>query len=75
MFVQYLSWMLIFMAVTLISIYWPRFGGGLHGIFALFAIWFFQAFSNAATFLIIIPLIGLGALYWFGHPQPRKVAV
>lgn len=74
MFVQYLSPMLIFMGVTLISIFWPRLGGGLHGLIALFAIWFFKAFSNAATFLIILPLIGLGAMYWFGHPQPRKLA-
>jgi len=75
MFVQYLSPMVIFMGVTLISIYWPRFGGSLHVIFALFAVWFFQAFSNAATFLFILPLIGMGALYWFGRPQPRKIAV
>jgi hypothetical protein len=75
MFVQYLSPMLIFMGVTLISIFWPRFGGGLHIIFALLAVWFFQAFSNAATFFIITPLIGLGLLYWFGRPQPRRIAV
>ncbi len=75
MFVQYLSPMLIFMGVTLISISWPRFGGGLHMILASLAVWFFQAFSNAATFLIITPLIGLGLLYWFGRPQPRKIAV
>lgn len=75
MFVQYLSPMLIFMAVTLISISWPRFGGGLHGLIALLVIWFFQAFSNAATFLIILPLFGLGAMYWFGRPQPRRTAV
>jgi hypothetical protein len=75
MFVQYLSPMLIFMSVTLVSLFWPRFGGGLHGLIALFAIWFFKAFSNAATFLIILPLIGLGAMYWFGHPQPRKWAI
>jgi hypothetical protein len=75
MFVQYLSPMLIFMGVTLISISWPRFGGGLHGLIALLAIWFFQAFSNAATFLIILPLIGLGAMYWFGRPQPKKWAL
>lgn len=74
MLVQYLSPMLIFMAVTLISIYWPRFGGGLHGLIALLAIWFFQAFSNTATFLIILPLIGLGAMYWFGRTQPKKWA-
>jgi len=75
MFVQYLSPMLIFMGVTLISIYWPRIGGGLHVIFALLAVWFFQAISNAATFLIITPLIGLGLLYWFGRPRPRHIAV
>jgi hypothetical protein len=74
MFVQYLSPMLIFMGVTLVSISWPRFGGALHWAIALLAIWFFQAFSNAATFLIIMPLVGLGALYWFGHPRPKRLA-
>jgi hypothetical protein len=74
MFVQYLSPMLIFMAVTLLSIFWHRFGGGLHVILALLGIWFFQAFSNAAMFLIILPLTGLGLLYWFGRLEPRKLA-
>ena len=74
MFVQYLSPMLIFMGATLVSIYWPRLGGSLHVIFALFMVWFFRAFSNAATFFIIIPLAIFGVLYWFGRPQPRKVA-
>ena len=75
MFAQYLSPMLIFMGVTLISIFWPRFGGGLHVVVALFAVWFFQAFTNPVMFLLIAPLIGLGALYWYGRPQPRKLAV
>jgi hypothetical protein len=26
-------------------------------------------------FLLIAPLVGLGALYWFGRPQPRKLAL
>ena len=75
MFVQYLSPMLIFLGVTLISISWPRFGGGVHVILALLAAWFFQALTNAATFLLIVPLIGLGVLHWLGRPQPRKLAV
>ncbi len=75
MFVQYLSPMLLFMGVTLVSIYWPRIGSVLHVIIAILASWFFKAFSNAATFLLILPLVGLGALYWFGRPQPRKLAV
>jgi len=74
MIAQYLSPMFIFMGVTLISIYWHRIGGAFHAILALLAIGFFNAFSKAATFLIIIPFIGLGMLYWFGHPQPRKLA-
>jgi hypothetical protein len=75
MVVQYLGPMLIFMGVTLISIRWPRVGGGLHAISALLAVWFFQAFSNAATFLLILPLIGIGVLYWVGRPRPRRLAV
>jgi len=75
MFAQYISPMLIFMILTLVSILWPRFGGGLHIFFALLAIWFFNAFSNAATFLIIIPLIGLGLLYWNGRLEPKRLAV
>ena len=74
MFTQYLSPMLIFMIVTLVSIFWQRFGG-LHIFFALLAIWFFNAFSNAATFLIILPLIGLGLLYWNGRLEPKRLAV
>ncbi|MCG3210697.1 MAG: hypothetical protein FOGNACKC_04328 [Anaerolineae bacterium] len=71
---QYLSPMLIFMSATLIAIAWPRFGGILHIILAVLVVWFFQAFSNAATFFIILPLLGLGLLYWVGRPQPRRVA-
>jgi hypothetical protein len=75
MFAQYLSPMLIFFGVTLISIFWHRLGGGLHVILAFLAVWFFKAFNNAATFLIILPLIGMGALYWFGHPRPHKILI
>lgn len=75
MFIQYLSPMLIFMGVTLISITWPRFGGGLHIVIAFFAALFFNAFTNTVILLIIAPLIGIGLLYWFGRPNPRKLAV
>ena len=75
MFVQYLSPMLIFMGVTLVSIYWPRFGGGLHVIFALLAVWFFQRFPTQPRFCSLCHCSGLGVLYWFGRPQPRKIAI
>jgi hypothetical protein len=67
--------MLIFMAATLVSISWPRLGGGLHAILALLAAWFFGAFTNPIALFFTLPLVGIGALYWFGRPQPRKVAV
>jgi hypothetical protein len=31
--------------------------------------------TNTVTFFLMVPLIGLGVLYWFGRPQPRKIAV
>ena len=74
MFAQYLSPMLIFVAITLVSIFLPRIGSGLHVILALFMIWFFNAASNAATLLIILPLLGIGILYWFSRIQSPKLA-
>jgi hypothetical protein len=75
MLVQYLSPMLVFMALTLISISWPRIGGALHVFFAVLVAWFFGAFTNAVTLLLVAPLVAIGALYWFGRPQPRKIAL
>jgi hypothetical protein len=74
MLVQYLSPMLLFMCVTLVSIFWPRAGAGLHGVLALGVAWFFEGLTNPVTLLLSLPLIGLGALYWYGRPQPRKLA-
>jgi hypothetical protein len=74
MFIQYLSPMLIFMGASLVSIYWPRLGGSLHMIFALFVVWYFGGFRNPASNLITVLLVIFGVLYWVGRPQPRKVA-
>jgi len=74
MLVQYLSPMLLFLGVTLVSIFWPRVGAGLHGVLALGVAWFFEGLTNPVTLLLSLPLIGLGLLYWYGRPQPRKLA-
>ncbi|MEZ4862792.1 MAG: hypothetical protein R3C14_15860 [Caldilineaceae bacterium] len=74
MIVQYLSPMLAFMGVALVSIWWPRFGVGLHGIFVIFVFWFFGGASNTAMIFLLIPLLLFALLYWFGRPQPRRVA-
>ena len=74
MLVQYLSPMLLFMGVALVSLFWPRVGAGLHGVLALGVIWFLEGLTNPVTLLLSLPLIGLGVLYWYGRPQPRRLA-
>jgi hypothetical protein len=74
MLAQYLSPMLIFVGATLISIFWPRAGAALHGLLALGLAWFFGALTNTVVLLLLLPLLGLGALYWYGRPQPRRLA-
>lgn len=75
MLVQYLSPMLIFMALLVISLLWPRIGAALHIIMALAAAWFFDAFSNTVVLFLLLPFIGLACLFWFGRPPPRKLAL
>lgn len=75
MLVQYLGPMLLFTGLTLISILWPRVGAGLHVLLALGVAWFFRASANAIALFFMVPLIGLGVLYWFGRPHPRKIAL
>jgi hypothetical protein len=74
MLVQYLSPMLLFLGVSLIAVFRSRLGGLLHVLLALFAAWFFQAAANPVILILIAPLVGLGALYWYGRPQPRRLA-
>jgi hypothetical protein len=74
MFAQYLSPMFLIMGVTLVSIFQPRLGAGLHGLLALFALWFLGALRNPATVLLVVPLLGLGVLYWYARPRPRPLA-
>ncbi len=75
MFLQFLGPMLIFVALTLLSIVYPRVGGILHTVigFAL-GLFLFGWDDFAPMVLIIIPLILLGICYWFGHPEPRRLA-
>jgi hypothetical protein len=74
-FVQYLGPMLGFLVVTLVSVLWPRVGAGMHIVLALFAAWFFEAFKNTVVFFMLLPLVGIGVLYWYGRPKQRKLAL
>jgi hypothetical protein len=75
MFVQYLSFPLIFMIITLIGIRWRRIGGILFFLLSLFFALVFGGFSfQVVGMLLVIPGILLGFLYWFGKPLPKKTA-
>lgn len=75
MFAQYLSPMILFMGIALVSVFWPRIGAGLHVVAAVLAALFFHVLTNTVVLLLLLPFIGLGALYWFGRPQPRRYAI
>jgi hypothetical protein len=70
---QYLSFMLVFLALGTVSIAWPRAGGVLHVGLAAFALWFFH-FASAVTYFVAGPVLLIALAYWFGQPRPRKWA-
>jgi hypothetical protein len=76
MFVQYLSPMLIVMLVSVVAFRWPRLALLMFGAPALGLAWFLLGRRNAATIVLIIPLLFLtmGVLYHFGRPRPRRWA-
>jgi len=62
------------MGVGIISIHWPRVGGVIHILAAILAAWFFNIFTNTVIIFMLVPLVGIGLLYWYGSSIPRKVA-
>ncbi len=74
MFIQYLSPMLLVIAAAVISIQWGKVGAALHVLIAVLVAGFFQILNNSAAFLLILPLAGFGALYWFGRFQNKRLA-
>lgn len=73
---QYLSPMLLVMLISAVALAWPRLALPVTGACAVAAAWYFGNFraSSAAMLLIALPLVGLGTLYQFGRPHPRRWA-
>jgi hypothetical protein len=69
----YLSFMFVFMLLSIVSLRWPWMGCALHIGIALFALWFFHT-SPAATQMFFIPAVVLGLGYLWGRPEPRRWA-
>jgi hypothetical protein len=70
--VQYLSPMLLFMALGLVSIRWKWVGGILHAALAFAALGFLR--FSTGTVLIATPLLAIGVLYMVGLVRPRRLA-
>lgn len=72
---QYLLFTVIFVLLGVITLKWKIAGIVLHILLAGFCIWFFSGASFLVIgLMIVIPIIGLGLLYFFGKPEPKKWA-
>jgi len=72
---QYLLFTIIFVLLATITLKWKTIGLLLHLALGGFCIWFFSgAAFSVLWLLILIPIIALGLLYYFGEPRPKKWA-
>ena len=66
MFGQYLLLVPVVLALALSTIRFPRLGAAVHGAAGVCALCFFRGASWKVTPpFVTLPLIALGALYWF----------
>lgn len=75
MFLQYLSPMIIFLSLTLLAVGYPRIGGVVHALVGItLAVVLFDWNDRVAMQFVILPMLLLGMLYWYGRPEPRRRA-
>lgn len=75
MFVQYLSPMIIFASLTGLAIAFPRVGSFAHVLTGLLLLLFlFDLSDRVASLFVMLPMLLLGIAYWYGRPQPRRIA-
>lgn len=75
LFFQYLLFTIVFTLLAVISLKWKRIGLALHILIAGGSIWFFSGASfSVLAGMIVLPILALGLLYYFGQPEPKKWA-
>ncbi len=75
MFIQYWLFALVFIIVGLIGIRFPKVSLPLCIVIGIAAAIFFSGASFSALWvMIIIPITGIGLLFFFGRAKPRKLA-
>jgi hypothetical protein len=72
---QYLLFPIFFVVLALVILRWQKIGLLLHIAAGIFCLWFFSGANFVVLgLLIIIPLVVLGLMYYWGKPHPRKLA-
>ncbi|MHB1152421.1 MAG: Lcl C-terminal domain-containing protein [Eubacteriales bacterium] len=72
---QYLLFTILFVLLATVTLKWKLIGLLLHLILAVFCVWFFSGASfSVLGLMIVMPVAGLGMLYYFGEPEPKKWA-
>lgn len=79
--VKYFALALVFIALSVIALRWPRAGGILYLLFGIgFCIWIYTTRKEPNLSVILswlpmtLPPIFLGALFWKGRPAPVRLA-
>lgn len=76
MFIQYVPFALTFILLPILAIRWHKIGLGLFLALAVFVPIFFSGASFDVVYLMLaFPLVGLGILFFFGRPQPVRLAI
>ncbi len=72
---QYLLFTIIFILLAIFALKWKWLGLFLHIAIGVFCIFFFSGANfSVVGMLIVIPLIILGLIYFYGDPKPKKWA-
>lgn len=75
LFFQYLLITIIFVSLAVIILRWKKIGLILHFMIAVASVWFFSGASfSVIGVMIVIPIIALGLVYYYGEPKPKKWA-
>jgi uncharacterized Ntn-hydrolase superfamily protein len=74
MVVRYMSPMIVFLFLGILSIGWPQIGGGLHILAGIMIPLLFSR-NLTAILIMVIPLLVLGVLYYRSSPPPALQAL
>ena len=73
MFGQYMIVMILFIAMSLITLKWQKAGGIIHIVLGIFLCWFFGGLKASVLF-IMIPFIALGIAYYTSILPNKRTA-